>query len=136
MTTDLRDRLVQVAYGAGVNSTAMLIGLYRMGIRPDRILFADTGGENPETYAYLPVIQRWLASLGVPPGHHRPAGWPVRDPGRGLPGPRHAAVAGVRAQVLLSEVEAGPAERLLQERVARGRPCMRHGGADRQADRV
>jgi hypothetical protein len=66
MTTDLRGRLIQVAYGAGVNSTAMLIGLHRRGIRPDRILFADTGGENPETYGYLPVIQRWLASVGYP----------------------------------------------------------------------
>ncbi|QDU97641.1 hypothetical protein Pla8534_54920 [Lignipirellula cremea] len=39
-----------VAYGLGVDSTAMLIGLQRRGVRPDLILFANTGGEKPETY--------------------------------------------------------------------------------------
>ena len=34
-----------VAYGLGVDSTAMLIGLAQRGIRPDLILFADVGGE-------------------------------------------------------------------------------------------
>jgi hypothetical protein len=67
MNPDLRGRLIQVAYGVGVNSTAMLIGLQRESLRPDRILFADTGGENPETYAYLPVIQGWLAKVEFPP---------------------------------------------------------------------
>lgn len=38
-----------VAYGLGVNSTAMLVEFARRGIRPDLILFADTGGEKPET---------------------------------------------------------------------------------------
>ncbi len=66
MMPDLRGRLIQVAYGAGVNSTAMLVGLHRQGIRPDRILFADTGGEKPETYAYLPVIQDYLARVDFP----------------------------------------------------------------------
>lgn len=57
---------LMVAYGMGVDSTAMLVGLHARGIRPDAILFADTGGEKPETYAYLPVIQAWLASVGFP----------------------------------------------------------------------
>lgn len=57
---------VVVAYGAGVNSTAMLIGLKRRAERVDLVLFADTGCEKPETYAYLPVINRWLASVGYP----------------------------------------------------------------------
>lgn len=55
-----------IAYGMGVDSTAMLVGLWRRGIRPDKILFADTGSEKPETYAYLPVIQAWLRSVGFP----------------------------------------------------------------------
>jgi hypothetical protein len=55
-----------VAYGLGVDSTAMLIEFVRRGICPDAILFADTGGEKPETYAYLPVIQRYLASVAFP----------------------------------------------------------------------
>jgi hypothetical protein len=56
-----------VAYGLGVDSTAMLIEFAGRGIRPDLILFADTGGEKPEAYAYLPVIQRYLARVGFPP---------------------------------------------------------------------
>jgi hypothetical protein len=55
-----------VAYGLGVDSTAMLIEFARRGIRPDLILFADTGGEKPETYAYLPIIQRYLDGVGFP----------------------------------------------------------------------
>lgn len=56
-----------VAYGLGVDSTAMLIEFARRDVRPDLILFADTGGEKPETYAYLPVIQQYLAGVGFPP---------------------------------------------------------------------
>jgi hypothetical protein len=55
-----------IAYGLGVDSTAMLVGLWQRGIRPDLILTADTGSEKPETYAYLPVIQAWLRSVGFP----------------------------------------------------------------------
>jgi len=58
---------IVVAYGAGVDSTAMLIGLHERKISLDLILFADTGSEKPETYAYLPVIQDWLARHGMPP---------------------------------------------------------------------
>jgi hypothetical protein len=71
---NLHDRAVRprpncplvVAYGLGVDSTAMLIEFVRRGFRPDLILFADTGGEKPETYEYLPVIQQYLASVGFP----------------------------------------------------------------------
>jgi hypothetical protein len=55
-----------VAYGLGVNSTAMLIEFASRGIRPDLILFADTGGEKPETYQYLDVIHPFLARAGFP----------------------------------------------------------------------
>jgi hypothetical protein len=37
--------LLVVAYGLGVDSTAMLIGLQHRGIRPDLIFFADVGAE-------------------------------------------------------------------------------------------
>src|SRR3954466_7257577 len=57
-----------VAYGLGVNSTAMLVEFVRRKIVPDLILFADTGGEKPETYQYLPVIERYLEGGKVPPG--------------------------------------------------------------------
>lgn len=55
-----------VAYGLGVDSTAVLVELYKRGIRPDAILFADTGDEKQETYDYLPVINKWLRSVGFP----------------------------------------------------------------------
>jgi hypothetical protein len=56
-----------VAYGLGVNSTAMLVEFARRRIRPDMILFADTGGEKPETYRYMPVIQSYLKKVEFPP---------------------------------------------------------------------
>jgi hypothetical protein len=56
-----------VAYGLGVNSTAMLVEFARRKIKPDMILFADTGGEKPETYAYMPVIQTYLKEVNFPP---------------------------------------------------------------------
>lgn len=55
-----------VAYGVGVDSTAMLVGLYKRGERPDLILFADGGDEKKVTYAYLPVINAWLRKVGFP----------------------------------------------------------------------
>jgi hypothetical protein len=61
------DSPLVVAYGLGVDSTAMLVEFARRHIRPDLILFADTGGEKPETYGYLPVIQRYLVEIGFPP---------------------------------------------------------------------
>ena len=57
---------IVVAYGMGVDSTTALIGLARRGIRPDLILFADTGGEKRETYDYKPVFQDWLDREGFP----------------------------------------------------------------------
>ena len=56
-----------VAYGMGVNSTAVLVELARREIRPDLILFADTGSEKDETYAYEPIIQQWLVAQRFPP---------------------------------------------------------------------
>src|SRR5437588_11939855 len=55
-----------VAYGCGVDSTAMLVGMHRRGPRPDAVLFADTGGEKQETYAFLPVVDGWLRDHGFP----------------------------------------------------------------------
>jgi hypothetical protein len=55
-----------VAYGGGTNSTAMLIWMQENGIRPDLILFADTGGEKPHTYDHIKVVNAWLESIGFP----------------------------------------------------------------------
>ena len=52
------------AYGGGTNSTAMLVELARRGQLPNLILFADTGGERPETYAYVAMFDEWLRERG------------------------------------------------------------------------
>jgi hypothetical protein len=56
-----------VANGAGVDSMAMMVGFKHRSIVPDLILFANTGSEKPETYAYLPIMQEWLKAAGFPP---------------------------------------------------------------------
>lgn len=63
---DLNSRKKYVSYGAGRNSTAMIIGLWSLGIRPDAILFADTGGEKPETYAFIVSMNKWLKAHDFP----------------------------------------------------------------------
>jgi len=57
---------VVVSYGAGTNSTAMLIGMVERGEQVDAIVFADTGGERPETYAYVDMFSAWLVPRGYP----------------------------------------------------------------------
>lgn len=57
---------IVVSYGGGTNSTAMLVGLAERGIRPDAILFADTGGEKPATLEHLMTVQLWLEKQGFP----------------------------------------------------------------------
>lgn len=56
---------VMVAYGGGVDSTAMLIELVERGERIDMVLFADTGSEKPATYLYVWLFSQWLADRGV-----------------------------------------------------------------------
>lgn len=55
-----------VTYGGGTNSTAMIIGLINHGIIPDLILFSDTGGERPDTYAFIEMFSDWLEEHGAP----------------------------------------------------------------------
>lgn len=58
---------ISVANGLGVNSMAMLVLMAAEGIRPDLILFADTGNEWPETLAYRDLVMRpWLRAVGFP----------------------------------------------------------------------
>ena len=98
----VRECLV-VAYGAGVDSTAMLVGLRQRGIRPDAVLFADTGGEKQQTYDFLPVMDGWLRDHGFPTvtvvkqrGQGLQALAPVPHAGGELPDQRHAAERGLR----------------------------------------
>ncbi len=55
-----------LAYGMGVDSTAVIVGFVERGIRPDAILFADTGSEKPSTYAFLPIINAYLREHDFP----------------------------------------------------------------------
>lgn len=55
-----------VSYGGGTNSTAMLIAMVFKRIKPDLILFADTGGELPETYQWVNTFSDWLVSNEFP----------------------------------------------------------------------
>lgn len=55
-----------VAYGGGVNSTAMLIGMKDRGIKPDLILMSNTGAEMPETLRWLTTFAAWLNDSGMP----------------------------------------------------------------------
>lgn len=57
---------IALSYGAGTNSTAILVGMFERGIRPDVITFADTGAEKPHTYAFLTTMNNWLLSVGFP----------------------------------------------------------------------
>ena len=48
---DLHPRApIILAYGIGVDSTALLIELHARGETPDLVLTADPGAEKPETY--------------------------------------------------------------------------------------
>jgi len=55
-----------LSYGAGVNSTALMIYLMKKKRRLDCVVFSDTGGEMPETYRYLSVADEYLTRHGVP----------------------------------------------------------------------
>ena len=55
-----------VAFGGGTNSAAMLIEMQARGVVPDLILFADTGGELPETYQFVKTFSDWLESKAMP----------------------------------------------------------------------
>lgn len=55
-----------VCWGAGWDSTALLIEMHRRGLRPDAITFADVGAEKPGTYRFLPLFVQWCADVGFP----------------------------------------------------------------------
>jgi hypothetical protein len=58
---------VAVSFGGGLNSTALLVKWVLDGNHPpDRIIFADTGGERPETYDHLAAFSDWLVAQGLP----------------------------------------------------------------------
>lgn len=54
------------SFGGGLNSTAGLILLRQTNDLPDAILFADTGGEKPETYRHVELMSEWCIENGLP----------------------------------------------------------------------
>lgn len=63
-----KGQLQIVAFGGGTDSTAVLIGLRDRGLKPDRIIFADTGGEQDRTYEFVGLVDAWARKqwgLGV-----------------------------------------------------------------------
>ena len=50
-----------VSFGAGQNSTAMIILMNKEGIRIDEILFAETDNEMPKTYEFLIEFKKWCS---------------------------------------------------------------------------
>lgn len=57
---------VVLAYGIGVDSTALLVELEARGEAPDLVLSADPGAEKPETYEYQAMIAAWMRARGIP----------------------------------------------------------------------
>lgn len=58
---------VVASMGLGTNSVAMVIELVNRCEPIDLILFSDTGGERPETYAYRDTLNKWLMKNGRMP---------------------------------------------------------------------
>lgn len=53
-----------LSFGCGVNTVALMIHLVDNELPFDEAVFADTGGELPETYAYLPIASEYLKTHG------------------------------------------------------------------------
>jgi Phosphoadenosine phosphosulfate reductase family len=63
MTSESRHIL---SFGCGVNTAALMVLLIRKKMPFDEAVFADTGGELPETYEYFDIAERYLARHDVP----------------------------------------------------------------------
>lgn len=57
---------VIAAWGAGVDSTAMIVEMADRGDPIDMVLFADPGSEKRGTYAFIPLFRAWMADRGIP----------------------------------------------------------------------
>jgi hypothetical protein len=55
-----------LSFGGGVNSVALMILLLRSEEPLEEVVFADTGAEAPETYAYLQLVRPYLRDRRVP----------------------------------------------------------------------
>jgi hypothetical protein len=62
----LQGRHINLCFGAGVDSTAMVVALKHIGIKPGCITFADTGAEKTATHAHISKMQALLQTWGWP----------------------------------------------------------------------
>jgi len=55
-----------LSFGAGLNSTALLVFLIERNYPLDEVVFADTGGEVPETYRHMKNVNEYLSKHNIP----------------------------------------------------------------------
>jgi len=55
-----------INFGGGVNSTALVLICHDIGLKPDWIVFSDTGSERPETYASVRQMEAFCKAVGFP----------------------------------------------------------------------
>lgn len=55
-----------LSFGAGVNTVALMLLLVREQLKLDEVIFADTGGEVPETYESVELARNYLAEHEIP----------------------------------------------------------------------
>ena len=60
LVNDCPDTKHILSFGGGVNTVALMIVLVQEGLPLDEVVFADTGGEAPETYQYLEIVSGYL----------------------------------------------------------------------------
>jgi len=57
---------IVVSYGAGVNSAGLLAGLWERRIRPDLIIYSNTGSDTPEAETNVAATSAWCVERGWP----------------------------------------------------------------------
>lgn len=55
-----------INFGGGANSTALLLFCKDRWLRPDWVVFSDTGSERPETYQNVEIVKNWCKRNGFP----------------------------------------------------------------------
>ena len=55
-----------LSFGGGVNTVALMVVLIEEGLALDEVVFADTGGEAPETYEYIGIVEQYLQESRIP----------------------------------------------------------------------
>jgi hypothetical protein len=63
----LDGRLVVLCFGAGVDSTGLMVALRAAGLRPDLVSMADVGDEKPGTWQHVERMSEVLRAWGWPP---------------------------------------------------------------------